>query len=29
LRISTKEASDKQSFARQIKGLENYGKANN
>ena len=29
LRISTKEASDKQSFARQIKGLENYAKSNN
>ena len=28
LRISTKEASDKQSFARQIKGLENYAKNN-
>ena len=28
LRISTKEASDKQSFARQIKGLENYAKTN-
>lgn len=29
LRISTKETSDKQSFARQIKGLENYAKSNN
>ncbi len=29
LRISTKEVSDKQSFARQIKGLDNYAKANN
>lgn len=29
LRISTKESSDKQSFARQIKGLTNYANDNN